>query len=405
MPKPSTLRDSSTSAVSHLRGFRGDPLPFKDLFASVCSGLGCETAMLVTTLPRGSMQLAQPPKLRETVLKAYSREFHLYDRIAWEAVVRNQPVRAEECWPGGEFRSGRFFREFMEPNGLRYATAAPMAAPLLPGYPGALIAFRTAEEGAFTGDDAEQLGELATEFEGAIDRVREARRHAAGGRRRAPLRQQPQLKVFVFDGSLRMRFGAETFDTLDHSLRQNVLDVARQRLGHLNGDAAAADRVSLPDARGDLWNFRVTTHREYPALGEGPSVFFCLQPECGDWGLLRSSDFAADPELAKLVPALKFMQDHFHRRKLTLHDISKTVQLSPFHFHRRFTELLGITPKHFLLDCQIQHAKDQLVARQKELAQIAADCGFAHQSHFTSRFKQATGLTPTRWRRMADMRR
>jgi AraC family transcriptional regulator len=36
------------------------------------------------------------------------------------------------------------------------------------------------------------------------------------------------------------------------------------------------------------------------------------------------------------------------------------------------------------------------------LAEIATACGFAHQSHFTSRFKQATGLTPTRWRRFAQ---
>jgi AraC family transcriptional regulator len=39
--------------------------------------------------------------------------------------------------------------------------------------------------------------------------------------------------------------------------------------------------------------------------------------------------------------------------------------------------------------------------RKVALAEIAAECGFAHQSHFTSRFKQATGLTPTRWRRFA----
>ena len=36
--------------------------------------------------------------------------------------------------------------------------------------------------------------------------------------------------------------------------------------------------------------------------------------------------------------------------------------------------------------------------------QIAKDCGFAHQSHFTSRFKQAAGITPTRWRNKAHAR-
>ena len=87
--------------------------------------------------------------------------------------------------------------------------------------------------------------------------------------------------------------------------------------------------------------------------------------------------------------------------RATLVEIARTVHLSPFHFHRRFTELLGVTPKHFMLDCQIQQAKGELLARQKELARFAKECGFAHQSHFTSRFKQATGLTPTRWRRMA----
>ena len=66
--------------------------------------------------------------------------------------------------------------------------------------------------------------------------------------------------------------------------------------------------------------------------------------------------------------------------------------------------LLGLTPKQFLLDCQIHLAKSELLSGEKELAQIAKDCGFAHQSHFTSRFKQSTGLTPTRWRRMASER-
>jgi AraC family transcriptional regulator len=108
----------------------------------------------------------------------------------------------------------------------------------------------------------------------------------------------------------------------------------------------------------------------------------------------------ADSEIARLIPALKFMRQEFHRGP-TLGEISRQVHLSPFHFHRRFAELLGLTPKHYMLECQITEAKAQLLAARKELSQIAADCGFAHQSHFTSRFKQATGLTPTRWRRLA----
>ncbi|HSU67456.1 MAG TPA: AraC family transcriptional regulator, partial [Tepidisphaeraceae bacterium] len=182
-----------------------------------------------------------------------------------------------------------------------------------------------------------------------------------------------------------------------------MIDQARRRVQHLNGDGQDIDRVLLPDEHGDIWTFRVATYRSYPALGEGAYTFFCLTPTCADWGNVKPADFQADQELSRLIPALKFMQQEFHRGP-TLVEIAKQVELSPFHFHRRFTELLGLTPKQYLLECQIHEAKTQLLSRTKDLASIARDCGFAHQSHFTSRFKQATGLTPTRWRRMMTER-
>jgi len=168
----------------------------------------------------------------------------------------------------------------------------------------------------------------------------------------------------------------------------------------VNGEPHNSDRVSLADVRGDLWNFRITLHTSYPALTDGIVVFLCVQPECNDWGRLRQGDFQAAGELSRLIPALKYMHENFAKGP-TLHEISRAVHLSPFHFHRRFTELLGITPKHFLLDCQIELAKQMLVEGRKDLSDVASAWRFAHQSHFTSRFKQATGLTPTRWRRMA----
>jgi AraC-like DNA-binding protein len=211
----------------------------------------------------------------------------------------------------------------------------------------------------------------------------------------------PPVRQFIFDSRLQPPVPQADPSVLpDQRLRENILEDARKRLGHVNGESLGADRVPLPDSRGDLWNFRVVTHRSYPALAEGPVVFFCLSPDTVDWSMLRPADFQADNELARLIPALRFMREQFHRGP-TLVEIAKTVHLSPFHFHRRFTELLGITPKHFLLDCQIMESKRDLLAGTKDLVTIARECGFAHQSHFTSRFKQATGLTPTRWRKMA----
>jgi AraC-like DNA-binding protein len=193
---------------------------------------------------------------------------------------------------------------------------------------------------------------------------------------------------------------------MDERLRDQILQHAEHRLANLapRGDIPA-DRLQTPDSRGDLWTFRAVTFRKFPALSAGAVIFFCLQPEALDWATIRPSDYQADAEMVRLVPAIQFMQEEFHRSP-TLSEIARSVYLSPFHFHRRFTELFGLTPKHFLLECQIYEAKRELMTHQKGLSEIASDCGFAHQSHFTSRFKQATGLTPTRWRRVAqDMQR
>jgi AraC-like DNA-binding protein len=354
-------------------------------------------AAIVSSLPRGGLHIVQPPRLPDALVRSYARDIHTYDRLTWQAIIRNTALRARDAWPAGQFESDRYYTDFLQTTGLVYAAAAPLSGPVLDGYPGAVHLYRRADQGAFTDQELEALHAFAQDLDVAIVRIRASRE--SEGCVNEVLPHHLAVRQFIYNANLEAPVPQADPATLDERLRENLVADARRRFEHVNGHDTA-DRVPLPDSRGDLWNFRVVMHRNYPALGEGPVLFYCLQPACGDWSALRPADFQADQELARLLPAMKFMREQFHRGP-TLVEIAKTVHLSPFHFHRRFTELLGITPKHFLLDCQIQQAKRELIERQKELVKIATDCGFAHQSHFTSRFKQATGLTPTRWRRMA----
>jgi len=273
---------------------------------------------------------------------------------------------------------------------------------VLDGYPGAVHLCRTAEAGEFSPAELQKIAEITADFGERLATTRASRRSACSPG--VPAVGRPNARFLILDGNLRPKNPAGGASELDDRLRQEMVEQAKRRFHQLNGDASVADRVLLADSHGDRWPYRLVTFKKYPALGDGPFSFFCLQPDCCEWGIVRAADFQADAELARLIPALRFMQQEFHRGP-TLVDIAKTVHLSPFHFHRRFSELLGLTPKQFLLDCQIHLAKAELLSGEKELAQVAKECGFAHQSHFTSRFKQATGLTPTRWRRMALARR
>lgn len=395
MSKTSTPRELRELS-GYLKTVKGETISYRQVFEHLNHGIPLTEGLIVTTLPRGSLQIAQPQRLAEPLLRAYSKEFHLEDRLSWQAIARGRTLRARECWPDEQFQSSRFFNEFIRVHGFAYAAVAPLSAPVLEGYPGALHVYRSEDFGDFSDAEIERLAQVAEELDEAIGKTRASRRVSCRRVSHSP----PPAHQFIFDRNLNLTLPTREPDTLDQRLRSGMHEYARMRLGHVNGKQIESDRVSLPDSHGDLWNFRIVVHREYPALGEGPFVFFCLQPACGDWSSLRPTDFQADAEVARLVPAMKFMRENFQRGP-TLTEIARMVHLSPFHFHRRFTELFGITPKHFMLDCQIEQAKTELLAREKELADIATACGFAHQSHFTSRFKQATGMTPTRWRRVA----
>jgi AraC-like DNA-binding protein len=372
-----------------------DPLPFRRAFDALAKAMpGAVEAVVVTTMPRGSLQLAQPAHLSESLLKTYAQEFHAEDRLTWQAVLEHKPVT------NAQLGHSRFVNEFLEPSGFAHAIAVPLDSPVLDGYPGALHVYRGAADGDFSADEIRRIQQIARELDEQVREARAARKAVGGCAQDVSLTHRPEAHQFVFDSGARELFAPEQFQSLDDRLRENVLGEIRSRLENVNGKLMTGARVQLPDSYGDLWTFRVVVYTRYPAIADGPVVFFCIQPNCAEWGAVRPIDLQADSEISRLIPAIKFMKQEYHRGP-TLGEIARQVHLSPFHFHRRFTELLGMTPKHYLLECQIHEAKVQLLARRKELSEIARDCGFAHQSHFTSRFKQATGLTPTRWRRLA----
>jgi AraC-like DNA-binding protein len=361
---------------------------------SLVKEIPCAEVILLTTLPRGGLQIAQPPKISDNFLKAYVRDWHTHDEVAWKALTSGKASRG---------RAGsRYIDEFLSVFGYHHVAAVPVADPLLNGYVGVLQVLRSNEQEAFSNEELHRLGEFAEQLSASLRETRMSRSVIDSA---PPVDIQPSdVRQFVFNSKGEVLLNKPAFDRLDHTIRQQMVREATHRSNRLNGEPVDTQRLLLSDTNGDHWTANAVTFTQYSALVEaGPVVFISLLPACQDWGLLRSTDLAADAEMSRLIPAMKFMQQEFHRGP-TLTEIAKTVHLSPFHFHRRFTELFGLTPKHFLLECQIHVAKSDLMTGEKELSKIASECGFAHQSHFTSRFKQATGLTPTRWRRMAATR-
>lgn len=92
-----------------------------------------------------------------------------------------------------------------------------------------------------------------------------------------------------------------------------------------------------------------------------------------------------------------YIQMHY-AEPISLEDLSAIACLSPFHFQREFTRMVGITPHEYLTDRRIKAARQNLQGPDS-LADIALASGFFDQSHFSKVFKKYVGISPGVFRR------
>lgn len=320
--------------------------------------------------------------------RLYSSAGQFVDAPTWEAIFNHKTVHAADYFTTHSEGRQDFHAKWLGRLGYAHSISAPLTSPVLAGFPGAIIALGSMGQTAFT--DA-SIAALTKAAEG-LSQESEARFQQRVSR-------DPSAKNRLFVAVENGRFrGGSPRDLSDPVLAGHLEAYAKTRLAQ-DKPTSAGDREQLLDSRNETRPFTVSYFPSYPAISTGRVLIMTAVPHYSEWLELTPADFSADAEIGRLLPAFKFMSERFHDGA-TLPTIASHIHLSPFHFHRRFTELLGITPKHFLFDCQIAEAEQLLLAGTHELEEIAKMCGFAHQSHFTSRFKQATGLTPTRWRKL-----
>jgi AraC family transcriptional regulator len=83
---------------------------------------------------------------------------------------------------------------------------------------------------------------------------------------------------------------------------------------------------------------------------------------------------------------------------LRLAELARTAELPLLRFIRSFTRAVGLTPHAYVMERRLQRARRMLSHSKISLAEAAAACGFAHQSHLGVALKRALGLTPRQLR-------
>lgn len=131
-------------------------------------------------------------------------------------------------------------------------------------------------------------------------------------------------------------------------------------------------KLPLTDRNGEVIGI-AGVMRPYDRTGSGPGAYQRLTAVC-DHVLAHYAEPMEVPELAKLA------------------------HLSVSQLQREFRRLFQMTPSEYILRVRLHMASRQLESSGKPVGQIALDCGFYDQSHFTHTFRRHTGLSPLEYR-------
>src|ERR1700730_3112865 len=99
----------------------------------------------------------------------------------------------------------------------------------------------------------------------------------------------------------------------------------------------------------------------------------------------------------RAVETALWIDGHSHL-EINLEQAAAQAGISPFHFLRLFSSVLGVTPHQYLVRSRLRHAARLLADDDRPVTDVAYDVGFGDLSNFVRTFHRAAGGSPRTFR-------
>jgi AraC-like DNA-binding protein len=113
---------------------------------------------------------------------------------------------------------------------------------------------------------------------------------------------------------------------------------------------------------------------------------------------------ATSRDRRRAVEAALWIDAH-SEREIDLEGAAGQAGISPFHFLRLFSGVLGVTPHQYLVRSRLRHAARLLADEERSITDIAYDVGFGDLSNFVRTFHRAAGVPPLKFRQASRGKR
>lgn len=108
--------------------------------------------------------------------------------------------------------------------------------------------------------------------------------------------------------------------------------------------------------------------------------------------------------LENLSPWLhRVLENMRHHPERSVRDHVADSGYSPAQFRRLFQRVLGCSPRDYLVQLRLEHARNLLESTILPVAHVAEQAGFASLEHFSRQFVQRFGASPSRYRQLSKL--
>lgn len=87
-----------------------------------------------------------------------------------------------------------------------------------------------------------------------------------------------------------------------------------------------------------------------------------------------------------------------YNKDISLDDVSRAVNISPYYFSKIFKEGTGENFIEYLTNIRIEKAKELLSTTEYSMKEICTMCGYSDPNYFSRSFKKNVGVTPTEYK-------
>ena len=218
--------------------------------------------------------------------------------------------------------------------------------------------------------------------------------------------------AFILSGKATYRFGNETAE----AEKGNIIFLAKGSSYEItvrdpnyrfyfidfsfDGKKTLKNEIFKQEKLKNLENFFIKFHTLWTA-GNFADKIYCkslIYNIYSDIAKENALQYIPSSKKQRIDLALAKIKAGFAKADISIEELCRECAMSEVHFRRLFYQIYHTSPMKFIISLRVSKAKELLTNTEMKIQDISEACGFNNPYYFSKVFRQAVGLTPSRYR-------